>query len=283
MKKRFYFISTIMLSATLLSLSSCLKDSRYVDFGAVGTTIELPIEAYHGQGSLIPEALPISSTPQVVPLIVNVASPKPLSSALSVTLAVDPAALTAYNTANGTSYTLLPPADYSVSSLTVTVPANGREATLNINVNTNLIDLTQHYVLPITIASASGQQISNYNTVLYSILLKNQWDGTYQASGVRHHPTAGNFSFNYPVYMGTASANSIEGGALADLGADLILTIAPDNTVTVTSGPSGQPSTANQAGTSNVYDPATKTFTLHYFYNVAAPRKIDETLVYLHP
>lgn len=279
MKKRFYFITTIMLSATLLSLSSCLKDSRYINFGGVGTTIELPIEAYTGQGNLIAEALAIQPTPPTIPLIVNVASPKPLSSALSVTLALAPAALAAYNTANNTNYLLLPASDYAISSWTVTVPANQREATLTISVNTSMIDLSKQYVLPITIASASGQQISNYNTVLYSILVKNQWDGTYQASGVRHHPTAGNFSFNYTVQMSTSGANSIEGGALADLQADLILTINADNTVIVTSGPSGQPSTANQPGTVNVYDPTTKTFTLHYFYNNAAPRKIDETLV----
>ena len=280
MKKRFYYITTIMLSAAALSLSSCLKDdSRFTNFAGAGTTIELPIEAYHGEGNLIAEAVPIQTPGPVVPLIVNVASPKPLTSALNVTLALDAAALTAYNTANGTSYLLLPAADYNVANWTVTVPANQREATLNITINSALIDLSQQYVLPISIASASGQQVNQFHTVLFSILVKNKWDGTYLASGVRHHPTAGDFSFSYDVAMGTSGANSIEGPALADLQADLILTINPDNTVVVTSGPSGQPTTENEPGTSNVYDPTTKTFTLHYQYNTSAPRKIDETLV----
>src|ERR1700722_17479649 len=100
MKKRFYFITTIMLSAAALSLSSCLKDdSRFTNFAGSPATIELPIDAYNNQGT-IPEALPISNTPQVIPLIVNVASPSPLTTAVGVTLALDAPALAAYNTAN---------------------------------------------------------------------------------------------------------------------------------------------------------------------------------------
>ena len=184
MKKRLYIITTLMLSAAALSLSSCLKDdAHFTNFAGVGTTIELPIEAYTGVGNLIPEANVISSTPIALPTIVNVASPKPLTSALNVTLALDPAALTAYNTANGTSFAILPPADYSVASWTVTVPANQREATLNVNLNTSLIDPSQQYVLPINIASASGQTINQYNTVMYLVQVKNKYDGEYTVTG----------------------------------------------------------------------------------------------------
>src|SRR6184192_3954879 len=99
MKKK--ILSSLFLLALLpgmLSLSSCLKDSRFVDFSKVGVLVELPLSAYTGVGKLTPEALPIQSTPQTIPVVVNVAAPKALSTPLNVTLAVDQAALDAYNT-----------------------------------------------------------------------------------------------------------------------------------------------------------------------------------------
>src|SRR5689334_3451139 len=99
MKKRLYYFTAILLSAAALSLSSCLKDNRGADFSNVGTLVELPLAAYYGTGNLTPAAIPILTTPQTVPVVVNVASPKPLGSALTVTLALDQGALTAYNNA----------------------------------------------------------------------------------------------------------------------------------------------------------------------------------------
>jgi Domain of unknown function (DUF1735)/Domain of unknown function (DUF4361) len=285
MKKIIYPITTILLVAAALSLSSCLKDSKYyVDLSKGVQLVELPLEARNLAGNLVPEALPISATPQVIQVAVNLASVNTLNSPLTVTLALDAPAVEAYNHANGLDtggnvpYTMLPAADYSIPGYQVTIPAGQHLAYLNINVNTSLVDPSGLFILPIKIVNGGGQQISNYDELLLSVGAKNQYDGTYTASGVRHHPTLGDFPFSYSVAMGTTSANSIDGPALADLQEDLHLQINADNTVIVTS-PTGQPSAANQAGTTSTYDPATKTFTLHYFYNIAAPRKIDETLV----
>ena len=209
MKKITYFI-TITLSAAVLSLSSCLKDSRYVDFSAVGTLVELPLAAYNGVGVLTPAALPISATPQTISVVVNVASPKPLSTALTVKLAVDASALTAYNTANGTSFVMLPTADYSIPSLTVTIPANQRTATLNIQVNTSLVDPAGQFLLPISIVDGGGQKISNYSTILYNVQAKNKYDGEYTVTGTMVDVTNGNFTGDYPldIYLETTGANT---------------------------------------------------------------------------
>lgn len=279
MKKILYIKTAFLSLAAMATLSSCLKDnSHYVDFAGAKPLVELPAATGVGPagGEFQAAAFDITATPQHINILVNLAAPKPLTTALTVKLSVDPAALTAYNTANSTNYTLLPAADYS-STLTATIPANQNEATVVININSTLIDPSQSYVLPLTITDGGGQQISNYKTILYNVQVKNQYDGTYHATGQRIHPTLGTFTFDYNVAMGTAGATTIEGGALADLQADLKLTVNPDNSVTVTSG--GQTSTANSPGLVNSYDPATKTFTLHYFYNVAAPRIITETLV----
>lgn len=283
MKKKIYLLTTITLSAAVLSLSSCLKDgNKFVDFSNVGTLVELPLSAFSGTGKLTAAALAITDTPQTIPVIVNVASPKPLSSALTVTLALDEPALTAYNHANGLDtggnvpYTILPPADYTISNYKVTVPANQRQARMIIKVNTNVVDPAGHFILPLSIVDASGQKISNYKTILYNVQAKNKYDGNYHATGERIHPKLGILPFDYVVDMVTSSANSIDGGALADTQQDLNLVINPDNSVTPTSTyqtlfvPSGQ---------TNTYDPATKTFTLHVAYNTGAPRIMNITLV----
>jgi hypothetical protein len=63
---------------------------------------------------------------------------------------------------------------------------------------------------------------------------------------------------------------------LADLGEGLSITVNSDNTVSL-SGASRD--VFLSAGKENKYDPATKTFTLNYYYNTSAPRVITETLV----
>ncbi|MGZ3999829.1 MAG: DUF1735 domain-containing protein, partial [Mucilaginibacter sp.] len=187
MKKRIYFVTAILAATAVLSFSSCLKDPRYYTFANVGTLVELPLAAYYGTGNTVPEALPILNTPQTVAVVVNVASPKPLSTPLTVTLAVDQAALDAYNTANGLSgadaYVMPPANSYSIPDFKVTVPANQRQAQLQVQVTSSNLDPAGLYILPLSITDASGQKISNYKTILLNIQAKNQYDGTYSLKG----------------------------------------------------------------------------------------------------
>jgi len=257
----------------MFSLSSCLKDSRYVDFSKAGTLVELPLAATSVAqfGSY-----DISSTPVPLKLVVNVASSAPLSAPLNVTLGVDAAALTAYNTKTGKSLVLLPSTNYDISGLKGTVPANQRTVTLNFSIHTDGLDPLSSYGLPVSITDAGGQKISNYKTLIFVINVKNQYDGNYHVTGVRIHPTLGNFDFDYNADLSTTGATSVAGPVLADLGEDITITVNPDNTVTLSGN-------ANRdvfptAGQTNVYDPATKTFHLHYYYNTAAPRYITEDL-----
>ncbi len=43
MKKRLYFITTTLIAVAALSLSSCLKDSRYVSFNTGGVIVNFPL------------------------------------------------------------------------------------------------------------------------------------------------------------------------------------------------------------------------------------------------
>ena len=217
MKKIIYLITTILLVTAALSLSSCLKDSKYyVNVSQGVPLVELPLEARNLVGNLVPEALPISSTPQVIQVAVNLAYASTLGSPLTVTLALDPAAVTAYNHANGldtggnTPYVLLPPADYSIPSYQVTIPAGQHLVFLNININTSLVDPSGQFILPIKIVDGGGQQISNYNELLLAVGAKNQYDGVYIVTGALSDNTDATITGAYPetVYLETSSANT---------------------------------------------------------------------------
>jgi hypothetical protein len=292
MKNKLISKAFILLILTgTLSLSACLKDSRFVDFSQVGTLVDLPLAAYNGAGKLTPEALPITATPQTIAVVVNVASPKPLSSALTVTLAVDQAALTAYNTANSTNFVLPPAGSYSVPNLKVTVPANQRQASLNVQVNTSLLDPAGAYVIPISITDASGQKISNYHTILLNVQAKNKYDGVYDYKGyilrAGDPVLSGNFT-GLSASAATLGANSIGYNQVWATGSQtggvnaILLTVDPStNAVTVTSQVNA--SLTNAPGYNSRYDPSTKTFYVSFVWSTPGTRAATDTLTYSGP
>jgi hypothetical protein len=212
MKKIIYSITTILLVTAALNLSSCLKDSKwYVNVSQGAPLVELPLEARNLPGNLVAEALPISTTPQVIQVAVNLASVNTLSNPVTVTLALDPSAVATYNTANGLDtggnvpYVLLPAADYSIPSYQVTIPAGQHLVYLNINVNTSLVDPSGLFILPIKITNGGGQQISNYNELLLAVGAKNQYDGEYTVTGTLTDNTTPTITGSYPetIYLET--------------------------------------------------------------------------------
>jgi len=217
MKKTFYIKTAFLSLMGMALLSSCLKDSRYVNFAGSKPLIELPAAANvgGGGGTFEVEAFAIKSTPQTFKIAVNIAAPNPLSSPLTVKLGLDTAAITAYNTANGLSaadgdaYTLLPSADYS-SNLTVTIPAGQNLGYVTVSVNSSLIDPTQLYILPIKIVNGGGQQISNYDEILYNVQAKNSFDGVYTVTGTMNDTENPTLTGYYPatVQLQTTGANS---------------------------------------------------------------------------
>ena len=206
MKIKSYIKIAAVSLAGMATLSSCLKDNaHYVNFAGSKPLVELPAATAIGSagGLFEPASFSIAATPTPFNVLVNLAAPKPLSTALTVKFIVDESALTAYNhslgldTGGNTPYVLLPPADYS-STLSATIPANQNEANLVININTSLIDPSQPYALPITISDGGGQQISNYKTIIYSILVKNKYDGKYTVTGTLTDATTATITGAYP-------------------------------------------------------------------------------------
>ncbi|WP_461449773.1 DUF1735 domain-containing protein [Mucilaginibacter sp.] len=302
MKKTFYIKTALLSLIGIALLSSCLKDPRYVDFAGSKPLIELPGAAGVAAGGGYFETVGLlanASAPTAFNVPVNLAAPNPLSTPVTVKLSVNAAALTAYNTANGTNYTLMPAADYS-SSLTVTIPAGQNLVNLVVNVNTSQITPANSYVLPLTITDGGGQQISNYNTILFAIVVKNAYDDNYTETGYKFHTTAGashaltgtiavttvtavtsntavgdlggsGYTFNFDTNGSTVSNWVPEGSTPAAPASGFMTADNPGGFTYVTTDGS-QPGTAPYTSSTynNTYNATTKTFMLHYGYGVGS-------------
>src|ERR1700681_4491908 len=106
MKYKYVFL----LSCMILLLSSCLKDTPAVDFSTVGTIIEILPPDGAGLENFDAAALSfdVSDPIDSADIDLNIASPKPLSKALTITLAVNDGLRTSYNANNGTAYEAMP-------------------------------------------------------------------------------------------------------------------------------------------------------------------------------
>jgi hypothetical protein len=169
--------SMLLGLTAMLGFSSCVKDSNYVDFAAVGTTIDIPLGGVSNfsKGSLT------ESTDEIVKqFAVNVSSPKPLSTDLTVTIAVDEAARTAYNTAQtAVAFEAFPAGSYTIDKTSAVVPAGTRTDIVTVKFDKTKLDPAKSYLLAISITDAQGQTINaNYHTKYYSII-GNDFAGLY--------------------------------------------------------------------------------------------------------
>lgn len=106
----------------------------------------------------------------------------------------------------------------------------------------------------------------------------NPYAGTYQATGVFHHPANGDRPVNETKTLNRITDEIVECN-LGDLGSSgylMRLKVNTDLTVTIT--PAGSTPDIDQHWGPNYYDPATRSFHLFYSYNTSAPRKVEETI-----
>jgi Domain of unknown function (DUF1735) len=200
------------LLVALFSLPSCLKNGNYyVDFASAGASVDLPLAASNANG-LVAYTYNATITSATIPVYVNLASPAKLGTATSVTVALDTAGLDAYNTNNGTSYALLPDSVYTITgSYDLSIPANQRLDSFQVNLDLTKLDLSGTYVLPYTIASAAVP-IEQWNHLLLYISVKNQYDGNYTVTGTFSDVSNATFTANYPMNINliTSGPNSVD-------------------------------------------------------------------------
>ncbi len=117
-----------------------------------------------------------------------------------------------------------------------------------------------------------------YNNTLIAGNSNSTKEGSYHAVGTLIHPTTGTRTFDLTKTV-TGTEENVLSTSVGDLSATsgtLILSINPDNTVSISGAYSTYPVT--QSGV-NKYDPVTKAFTLNYSYTVGTgTRLISEVL-----
>ncbi|MEA5138327.1 BT_3044 domain-containing protein [Arcicella rigui] len=275
--------SGLILFATIIGLSSCLEDKGYTDIiNAVGAE---PIVSIFGNagGSLQTGKFKIDTLVDVT-YKVNLGSVNTLDKDLALTMGVTTAATDFLKATNATRaaagddpYVALPTSAYTF--VNPVIKAGTRDADFTVKVKLpKTLDLSKEYVIPVGITDASGVKISS-NLGFMNIFVggtPNQYDGTYQSTGYFSHPSAPR-AINREKHLATIDKNTSE-TEFADLGYIMWLKVNKDNTVTII--PKG--AAADLAGPFeqtgvNKYDPATKTFTLNYQYNVGT-RVITETI-----
>lgn len=192
MKKKLYLFATILLSAAALSLSSCLKDNRLVDFSNATPVVEFNLG---GLSYFSSDALQTPYSIDTVKFAVSVTTKNVPTTATTVKLAVDNSVIASYVSQNpGINYQVMPTNAYTISTLNVQIPANSRVAIVTMYVDMTKIDPSQSYMLPIRIVGSNpSYTISGNMGIHYYHFIGNDFAGNYNWDYTRT-PPAGNFT-----------------------------------------------------------------------------------------
>jgi hypothetical protein len=288
MKNKILIVITFL--AGTLMFNSCLKDKLTSDW-----TSSLSGKMYaefvnYGLTSFTINNLPAA---QQIKIFVNIATDAVPTSDITLTVAVDPTALAAYNAANGTSLVVCP----GITPTPITIKAGSRNTYYYISLSgADKLSLTSAYAIPLTITAATGGVMiaANKQTTIIQVPVANIYEGTYNMSYyiLRNVPPidlalSGNYR-NLAWKLGTSGANSVtywkthpwsDGkSAVGGIG-PWMLTIDPaTNLVTVTDAANA--TLTNRPGYISRYVPATKTFYVGVTWSTAGTREATDTLVY---
>jgi hypothetical protein len=185
MEKNIKSINKTLIKGTVSMLlisfvfSSCLKNGKYdIDFSTAGSSVYLPLAAKNGN-AVVTFAYNATVTTTSIPFYIDYASPQVSGTAITATFALDTAYLNSYNADNGTNFQLLPDSVYAiVNGWTRTIPAGKRLDSMYVTFDFTKLDLSQSYVLPVTIQTASVA-IEQWNHLLVNVSVKNAYDGVY--------------------------------------------------------------------------------------------------------
>jgi len=285
MKNRIIVIFTLF--AGLFLLNSCLKDTAdYWPADVSGKMYATVLKPALQSMALKPTLDTIDFS-----FMINIATDELPTNDVTITLAVDAAAVTTYNTLKNpkVKYEVFP--TVRILNPTVTIPAGTRTFTIRGQVwNAKALDACTNYIAAITIKSVSDPNImipANMKSYLLALPISNPYEGFYHSTGTFNHPTAGTRIIDEDKFAATVDCKSIiaavgDLGDIADYGA--IFAVNTDNSVTVTGGINGSQKLVQDLTKPNVYDPATETFTVNYYYvGGGGNRVISEKLVRFRP
>lgn len=207
--------STLILAALAVSFTGCLKDKGFDNhtYGINDPDTQPPGVGFpKAVSSKVTVGVELSTTPQTVNdlVFVNVLAGEPAKTDVNITLTLNDALRTAYNTANSTNILALPPANFNVA-LSLTIPAGQRFAQVPLILpSTNTLSPNDTYGIGFTIASVDGgyKIADNFKNLFVEIGVKNKYDGVYRLNGV-HNRSPYTFPFETEVEMWTTGPASV--------------------------------------------------------------------------
>lgn len=207
------------LLAVTLIFTSCLKDHLPVDPAQSNNVIEFANTGTNASpaGAIYPRfSSDLGSLASGDSATFNVnlsySGAKMAPTDITVTLAIDTAALNAYNTDQETDYGLPPASVYHLAS-TAVIKKGTQVLQLKVAIRNNAdFDFNVNYALPIKIAAVSTGVISgNYGTAIFSFAVRNVFDGIYEMTGTLTDNASSSITGKYPVDVNliTYAGNSV--------------------------------------------------------------------------
>jgi hypothetical protein len=295
--KIFLFLS--MIAGSIL-MNSCLKDNVGEDWtdslkGKMYATVTVPTL----------QSLGLEPVPGEVnfSFLINIATDELPAEDITVTMKVDPSAITAYNAKKGTSYQLYP--NIEILNPTVVIPKGTRLATINCKVwGAEALNACDNFIAPISIDNVSGgiPIAANMKTYMLSLPISNPYAGNYHTVGYRIRPGNPTEPVDAIETFSTVDCHTVRKSGFGNYSPyDIIIDITQDPIViggttcfkcivtpvdhttdlsvggmfTTWNGDPATPPTPPANGNEiNYYNPVTKTFVLNAYYNSSAGNRI---------
>lgn len=287
----------LFLSLAIIVVSCVKKDDMYKENSDESSRKE--VVQINGADDIIQysrDVVPTNDTFILIDLRRYPNNEAELNQPLTVKLQLNPQLIDDYDTANQASLIELPSNSYTLLDDINNITFQPGEAvkTIKISVNQSLLDLSLSYALGVSLTDAGGGAVNTtLSNALYNIGVKNAFEAYYTTSGFVFHPSSPRAldDTKYLVTLGTTTCLA----PLADLyGSGYYFQFDVDATnalinwdCTPVTPPSSGFMTADNPGAvdysaaapeapgtdpwvqsayNNTYDPATKTFWMHYGY-----------------
>ena len=284
--RTFQITLLLMIPVTIIS---CLKKGNYdVDLSTSGASVYLPLAATNSNRIVSFSFTGVHSA--TIPFYIDLASPHTLTNHVTATLAIDSGYLNSYNTINSTSYQVMPDSDYTVlNGWDRTIPAGQRLDSMYVKFDFTKMDPTKSYVFPVTIQTASVP-IEQWNHLMINFPVSYTVTGWFfhpslgreinitknlsNIKDIRFEGEIGDLGSNYPFQFDIVDNKLIKWSSKAPLKSSGFMTEDNPGSVDYSDPSNGGhvPGDAlfNKTIYNNTYDPATKTFYMHYGYQNGA-------------
>ncbi len=294
MKNRIIVILTLF--AGLFLLNSCLKDDAdYWPTDVAGKMYATVLKPTLQALSLKPVADTVNFS-----FMINIATDVPPTSDVTVTVEIDPTAVTAYNARTGKAFKAYP--SFKIVNPTVTIKAGTRTAMVNGKVwGADKLNACDNFIAATTIKSVSDPNImipSNMKSYMLSLPISNPYAGDYRVVGYRIRPGNPTEPVDAIEAFNTVDCKTVRKTGFGNY-TSYDITIEVTSTVVVVGGVNCfkviatpiDPATGGSVGgmftawtgdatltpadlTINYYNPVTKVFILNCYYNSTAGNRI---------